>query len=104
MIELDSSTSAKFSRHIILRIPEHAFANNLHVGMFIQFILQAAGSPGSNGPCSNLWVNKVTSVFTFRAIRGPNLESHQTRVPVLNDQGSVLQSNVFLFALLLTDL
>ncbi|KAF3335584.1 DNA-directed primase/polymerase protein [Carex littledalei] len=35
VIELDSSTNRKFSRHLIIRIPKIAFKDNLHVGAFV---------------------------------------------------------------------
>lgn len=35
IIELDSSTNEKFSRHLIIRIPEIAFKDNSHVGAFV---------------------------------------------------------------------
>lgn len=36
IIDLDSSTITKFSRHLIFRIPGKLFADNLHVGSFVQ--------------------------------------------------------------------
>lgn len=41
--ELDSSTGEKFSRHIIVRLPHHAFLNNFVVGQFVAQVLAAAG-------------------------------------------------------------
>ncbi|XP_010261360.1 PREDICTED: DNA-directed primase/polymerase protein isoform X5 [Nelumbo nucifera] len=35
IIELDSSTEEKFSRHLIIRIPKTAFKDNLHAGAFV---------------------------------------------------------------------
>nr|XP_018681352.1 PREDICTED: DNA-directed primase/polymerase protein isoform X5 [Musa acuminata subsp. malaccensis] len=35
IIELDSSTTKKFSRHVIIRIPKVAFKDNSHVGAFV---------------------------------------------------------------------
>ncbi|XP_038708929.1 DNA-directed primase/polymerase protein isoform X2 [Tripterygium wilfordii] len=35
IIELDSSTEEKFSRHLIIRIPRTAFKDNLHAGAFV---------------------------------------------------------------------
>ncbi|KAL0728846.1 hypothetical protein Bca4012_024939 [Brassica carinata] len=35
MVELDSSTKDKFSRHLIVIIPKVAFKDNLHVGAFV---------------------------------------------------------------------
>ena len=37
--ELDSSSSTKFSRHIIVRVPGRAFANCSHVGAFVGTIM-----------------------------------------------------------------
>ena len=37
--ELDSSTDAKFSRHVILKLPGRAFACNRHAGAFITAVL-----------------------------------------------------------------
>lgn len=34
-IELDSSTTEKFSRHLIIRVPNAAFKDNSHVGAFV---------------------------------------------------------------------
>ena len=39
-MELDSSTASKFSRHLILPCPGHAFADNRHVGAFVSALLQ----------------------------------------------------------------
>ncbi|XVE64290.1 hypothetical protein DITRI_Ditri07aG0089000 [Diplodiscus trichospermus] len=35
VVELDSSTEEKFSRHLIMRIPKTAFKDNSHVGAFV---------------------------------------------------------------------
>ncbi|XP_021765011.1 DNA-directed primase/polymerase protein-like [Chenopodium quinoa] len=35
VVELDSSTEAKFSRHLVLRIPKAAFKDNSHAGAFV---------------------------------------------------------------------
>ncbi|KAL4186817.1 hypothetical protein AMTRI_Chr09g35980 [Amborella trichopoda] len=35
ILELDSSTTEKFSRHLIIHIPNVAFKDNLHVGSFV---------------------------------------------------------------------
>ncbi len=37
--ELDSSSPSKWSRHLIVTCPGHAFANNLVVGDFVRSIL-----------------------------------------------------------------
>jgi hypothetical protein len=47
--ELDSSTPTKFSRHLTLRLPGHAFANNHAMG---KFVAQVRGSVYSLASCS----------------------------------------------------
>ncbi|KAK9787246.1 hypothetical protein WJX73_007781 [Symbiochloris irregularis] len=39
LVELDSSTPSKFSRHLIVPVPGAAFANNAHVGAFVACLL-----------------------------------------------------------------
>lgn len=43
--ELDSSTDAKFSRHVTLRLPGRAFACNRHVGAFLASVLASEKVP-----------------------------------------------------------
>lgn len=40
VLNLDSSTEEKFSRHLIFMLPNAAFKDNIHVGRFIHAILQ----------------------------------------------------------------
>lgn len=40
VLELDSSTAAKFSRHLIIRLPGHAFADNGALGCFVATLLK----------------------------------------------------------------
>ncbi|GCC26963.1 DNA-directed primase/polymerase protein isoform X1 [Chiloscyllium punctatum] len=40
VLNLDSSTHQKFSRHLIFHLPNAVFKNNVHVGNFIRTILQ----------------------------------------------------------------
>ncbi|KAI9075397.1 hypothetical protein K1719_042647 [Acacia pycnantha] len=35
IVELDSSTDEKFSRHLIIRIPKTAFKDNSHAGAYV---------------------------------------------------------------------
>ncbi|XP_062186501.1 uncharacterized protein LOC133890073 isoform X2 [Phragmites australis] len=76
--ELDSSTEAKFSRHLIIRIPKTAFKDNSHVGAFIsevcsQIAVQRAADPNldklyitkdssSTGPVDELFID--TAVYS----------------------------------------
>ncbi len=38
VIELDSTTPEKFSHHVIVRVPGHAFPDNAAVGRFVAFV------------------------------------------------------------------
>ncbi|XP_036694506.1 DNA-directed primase/polymerase protein isoform X1 [Balaenoptera musculus] len=42
VLNLDSSTSEKFSRHLIFQLRDVAFKDNIHVGNFVRKILEAA--------------------------------------------------------------
>lgn len=37
MIILDSSTSVKFSNHVIIHIPNCMFKDNIHMGSFVRY-------------------------------------------------------------------
>ncbi|XP_044170934.1 DNA-directed primase/polymerase protein-like [Acropora millepora] len=39
IVDLDSSTSSKFSRHLIFHLPGAVFKDNIHVGNFVQHII-----------------------------------------------------------------
>lgn len=59
VIELDSSTPQKFSRHVIIRLPGAAFASNAHVGAFVGGMCGHIWSKRNEDPrCSSLIVNK----------------------------------------------
>ncbi|KAK9844115.1 hypothetical protein WJX81_004810 [Elliptochloris bilobata] len=58
VVELDSSTPAKFSRHLVVRVPGAAFASNFHVGAFVKSLVDPAAeaSPGATalqGPAAD---------------------------------------------------
>lgn len=59
MLELDSSSPHKFSRHIIVRIPGAAFQNNFHVGAFVKDMCAAQESTDPDNPVQQLLINKV---------------------------------------------
>ena len=42
IVEFDSSSDVKFSRHVILRLPGTAFSDNAQVGFFVESIIQHA--------------------------------------------------------------
>ena len=59
--ELDSSSPAKWSRHLVVACPRHAFASNLAMGDFVRGLLtpeqvsfcgrEAAGQPVIEAQC-----------------------------------------------------
>jgi hypothetical protein len=58
--ELDSSSGAKWSRHIVVRMPGAAFGNNLAMGAFVQQIMAR--------PLVNLFIH-VGSRLTKGSVR-----------------------------------
>lgn len=62
IIELDSSNEAKFSRHLIIRIPKTAFKDNSHVGAFISEICsRIAAQRAANPNLDKLYISKDSS-------------------------------------------
>lgn len=57
VIELDSSTDSKFSRHLIIPLSVAAFASNSHAGAFVAGLLQAAAESNAAG---QLYLQKVS--------------------------------------------
>ncbi|XP_021892242.1 DNA-directed primase/polymerase protein isoform X2 [Carica papaya] len=58
VVELDSSTADKFSRHLIVRIPETAFKDNSHTGAFVAEICSRIVSTGEGGRFGKLFIKK----------------------------------------------
>nr|CAD1818892.1 unnamed protein product [Ananas comosus var. bracteatus] len=59
IIELDSSTREKFSRHLIVRIPKTAFKDNSHVGAFVSEVCsQIACARGTAPKFDELYIRK----------------------------------------------
>ena len=59
ILELDSSTDTKFSRHLIIRFPGAAFATNIHAGAFIQGLCKRAQEEREEDPrFGSLFVSK----------------------------------------------
>ena len=44
MLELESSTAAKFSRHLIVHLPGYGFADNSELGCFVAAVLSSAAA------------------------------------------------------------
>ncbi|KAJ4823721.1 hypothetical protein Tsubulata_032139 [Turnera subulata] len=62
VVELDSSTAEKFSRHLIIRIPQVAFKDNSHVGAFVSEICsRILAARGKDGRFDSLFVRKDSS-------------------------------------------
>ncbi|KAG0473224.1 hypothetical protein HPP92_015081 [Vanilla planifolia] len=59
VVELDSSTDEKFSRHLIIRLPKVAFKDNSHVGAFVSEIcLRMDSLRNSDARVNNLYIRK----------------------------------------------
>jgi hypothetical protein len=66
VLELDSSTVTKFSRHLIVRLPGAAFANNLHAGVLIHDICKLVTEKRDSDPlCAQLFVKKGADGSAF---------------------------------------
>ena len=50
IVDLDSSTPQKFSRHIIIRMRDAAFSSNVHVGSFVHELLSSFLARRANEP------------------------------------------------------
>ncbi|KAM9315142.1 DNA-directed primase/polymerase protein isoform 1-T1 [Pholidichthys leucotaenia] len=59
VLNLDSSTEEKFSRHLIFSLQNAAFKDNIHVGRFVHAILQPVLTKGRSGSCLDDGVNSV---------------------------------------------
>ena len=46
-MELDSSTPAKWSRHLVVRLAGCAFADNRHMGRFVEALLDGPEVPAA---------------------------------------------------------
>ncbi|BBG98330.1 DNA primase [Prunus dulcis] len=66
ILELDSSTEAKFSRHLIIRIEKTAFKDNSHVGAFVTEICSRISSAKErDGRFGNFFVRKDSKSSNF---------------------------------------
>ncbi|KAJ6684082.1 hypothetical protein OIU85_007740 [Salix viminalis] len=62
IVELESSTAEKFSRHLIIRIPKTAFKDNTHAGAFVSEICSRIHSArGKDERFENMFVRKDSS-------------------------------------------
>ncbi|KAH9603717.1 hypothetical protein KSS87_007073 [Heliosperma pusillum] len=62
VVELDSTTEAKFSRHLVLRIPKAAFKDNSHAGAFVSEICSRIRSGSETDTrFQHLFINKDSS-------------------------------------------
>ncbi|KAI8109763.1 hypothetical protein M9434_001042 [Picochlorum sp. BPE23] len=60
LIELESSSATKFSRHLILRLPGAAFVDNSHVGHFVDAIVREAWTHRQTSKsCSMMFVRNT---------------------------------------------
>ncbi|XP_028799436.1 DNA-directed primase/polymerase protein isoform X3 [Neltuma alba] len=62
IVEMDSSTDEKFSRHLIMHIPKTAFKDNSHAGAFVSEICsRVRNARGKDERFENLFVKKDSS-------------------------------------------
>ncbi|XP_062120315.1 uncharacterized protein LOC133834658 isoform X2 [Humulus lupulus] len=62
IVELDSSTEGKFSRHLIIRIPKTAFKDNSHAGAFVNEICSRIFSgKEKDGRLEKLFIKKESN-------------------------------------------
>ncbi|KAL4557033.1 hypothetical protein LXL04_035203 [Taraxacum kok-saghyz] len=62
VVELDSSTNDKFSRHLIIRLPGVAFKDNSHVGAFVtEICTRIHNARGKDKRFENLFISKDTN-------------------------------------------
>ena len=52
VVELDSSTPAKWSRHLVMRLPGAAWADNRHAARFLKPLLERPEVRPGGRPCS----------------------------------------------------
>ncbi|KAI7756664.1 hypothetical protein M8C21_033578 [Ambrosia artemisiifolia] len=119
VVELDSSTKDKFSRHLIIRLPGLAFKDNIHVGAFVAeicsrihcarakdkrfeqlFILKDSSS--ADGPC-HLFVD--TAVYSRNRVFRLHLSSKAGKSSVLLPTGrfrckDMIEEDVFMTSLI----
>ncbi len=62
VFELDSSTPAKFSRHLIINIPGKAFSSNIHAGCLVARALDLAAAQAEVLPALQLLINQVHKI------------------------------------------
>ncbi len=71
VIELDSSSATKFSRHVIIQIPGAAFRSNFHVGAFVKDLCEVPSDAGCldghRVPRQELLVAKARSMHVLKA-------------------------------------
>ncbi|XP_057951241.1 uncharacterized protein LOC131146009 isoform X2 [Malania oleifera] len=66
ILELDSSTEEKFSRHLIIRIPKTAFKDNSHAGAFVgEICSRILSAKERDGRFEKLFVSKESTTAEF---------------------------------------
>ncbi|KAJ8280987.1 hypothetical protein GJAV_G00061830 [Gymnothorax javanicus] len=83
VLNLDSSTEVKFSRHLIFLLPNAAFKDNIHVGYFVHKILQPALDTVWRRKCGDLEPDDrgITSVEAGTSRQVVDREWQETSMP-----------------------
>lgn len=89
VLELDSSTEKKFSRHLIVRLPGAAFASNIHAGVLIQSIYELATEKRASDPsCAQLlFVKKGANEDAFFIDTGVYTRNRSFRLHLSSKSG-----------------
>ncbi|XP_020512460.2 DNA-directed primase/polymerase protein [Labrus bergylta] len=77
VLNLDSSTGDKFSRHLIFNLENAAFKDNIHVGWFIHAILQPILSTPKSGCFMNVGMNSEAPSSKTRGGHDVSLEEEE---------------------------
>lgn len=77
VLDLDSTTNVKFSRHLIFQLPMAVFRNNFHIGNFVKYVCNEIKSscnvtdiPANNDirPCANNILSKCELVTNVSSL------------------------------------
>ncbi|KAK7912902.1 hypothetical protein WMY93_013113 [Mugilogobius chulae] len=78
VLNLDSSTKEKFSRHLIFNLPNAAFKDNIHVGSFIHKILESIQTKGCISKTSKHSLQEIDQIKTTdRTPEEPQTKKHK---------------------------
>ena len=96
IVELDSSTAIKFSRHLIVRLPGAVFATNAHVGAFVLDLCNEIWLRRDKDPrCSSLIVSKQTAEGVAEGSRTEASSGRRTATSATSPETLVIDTGVY---------